>query len=74
MNESLSFTFELVQQADCEFRANFDWLSRPLRHPQGSRGASRQPARVDELLLDEPAPLGSAGLTAARLIGAAAAG
>lgn len=56
MNESLSFTLELEQLHDYEFRVKFDW------------------PKVDELLLDEPEPLGhSAGPNAARLIGAAVA-
>lgn len=56
MNELLSFTLELEQLHDYEFRVKFDG-------PQ-----------VDDLLLDEPAPLGrSAGPNAARLIGAAVA-
>lgn len=56
MNESLSFTLELEQQSDYEFRVKFDWPG------------------VNDLLLDEPEPLGhSAGPNAARLIGAAVA-
>jgi organic hydroperoxide reductase OsmC/OhrA len=56
MTESLSFTLELEQQRDYEFRVKFDWTG------------------VEDLLLDEPEPLGhAAGPNAARLIGAAVA-
>ena len=56
MNETTTFTLELEQREDFEFRVKFDWPN------------------VEELLLDEPEPLGhAAGPNAARLIGAAVA-